>query len=72
MSDAKPCPICEHLHGWYGQKHIAEATHGAGGPDWEWHACYEHYKVLSAAQFIGLLRPPPHAKNAASGEGGGA
>lgn len=52
-----PCPICTHLNAWYGEP-IAESTHGAGGPDWEWRACFKHYKVLSAAQFIGLLRPP--------------
>ncbi len=55
----KPCPICVHLNNlnrWRDYTPIKPATHGAGGSDWSWHACYEHYEVISAFTWIGLTR----------------
>jgi hypothetical protein len=51
-----PCPICVHLNRWYGDTPVKMTTHGAGGPDGEWYACYDHYKVISAFEWLGLTR----------------
>lgn len=54
-AETDPCPICVHLNRWYGEP-IEGATHGAGGPNWGWRACYEHYKVIAAFDWLGLTR----------------
>lgn len=50
------CPICLHLNRWYADEPVKAATHGAGGPDGSWSACYEHYKVITAFEWLGLTR----------------
>lgn len=50
------CPICVHLNHWHGDKPIHKATHGAGGPDSSWSACYEHYRVIAAFEWLRLTR----------------
>lgn len=52
------CPICVHLNKWFGDSPVRQATHGAGDPDGQWRSCYEHYRVLSAFQIIGLTKDP--------------
>ena len=45
------CPICVHINRWWGGD-IRKATHGAGGPDWSWSACWEHFQTISAFQWL--------------------
>lgn len=51
-----PCPICVHLNKMIRGKNlpIRPITHGSGSPGIEWYACYEHYKVISAFEWLVL------------------
>lgn len=59
VDPADLCPICIRINRVFdNDAPIEEATHGSGGPGWEWTACWEHYKVISSSEWLSLTPGP--------------
>lgn len=51
--DRPDCPICVHMHDWrLSDGRVQKATHGSWTADREWSACYEHYLVIGAYEWL--------------------
>lgn len=50
--DCEDCPICVHLNRWHGDLPVRKVSHGASSPGREWRACWEHYKVVAAFEWL--------------------
>lgn len=50
--NVEDCPMCVHLSRWFGEQPVRKVSHGASSEGREWRSCYEHYRAISAFEWL--------------------